>query len=58
LLEPLEAEELVVVEFDELLLPQAASSSAPSNSSRTVRRWTRIARNGSDRVCESRKWWW
>jgi hypothetical protein len=56
--EPFAAEELVVVEDDEPLLPQAASSNPASNSSRTVRRWTRISRNGSDRACESRKWWW
>ena len=55
LLELPELEELWVVELDELLLPQPATSSAPISIDKTIVRWTRIARNGSDRPCESRK---
>ena len=55
LLELPEPDELWVVELDELLLPQPATSSAPISIDKTIVRWTRIARNGSDRACESRK---
>jgi hypothetical protein len=51
-----EAEELWVVELVELLLPQPASNRTPISIAKTMVRWTRIARNGSDRPCESRKW--
>ena len=51
-----EAEELWVVEVEELLLPQPASKRAPISIGKTTVRWTRMARNGSDRACESCKW--
>ena len=56
LLELPEPAELWLVVLDELLLPQPATSSAPISIGKTIVRWTRIGRNGSDRACESRKW--
>jgi len=42
-----EAEELWVVEVEELLLPQPASNKAAISIGKTIVRWTRLARTVS-----------